>query len=109
MSLTPIGQFTAAQAAAVHTVITDIDDTITTEGALTATAYAALERQGLASARVGDGTFVRNRDTSAEDAATTNAAAAAPAVEAEKPVAKVIVILPEQVDELTAKLEGMRR
>ncbi len=43
MSLTPIGQFTAAQAAAVHTVITDIDDTITTEGALTATAYAALQ------------------------------------------------------------------
>ncbi|MBL8338312.1 MAG: PLP-dependent aminotransferase family protein [Rhodoferax sp.] len=37
-------------------------------------AYAALERQGLASARVGDGTFVRNRDTSAEDAATTAAA-----------------------------------
>lgn len=33
----------------------------------------------------------------AEDAATTNAAAA-PAVEAEKPAAKVIVLLPEQMD-----------
>ena len=40
----PIAQFTAAQAAAVHTVITDIDDTITTEGALTAAAYTALEQ-----------------------------------------------------------------
>ncbi|MFO1193639.1 MAG: PLP-dependent aminotransferase family protein [Rhodoferax sp.] len=39
-------------------------------------AYAHLERHGLASARVGDGTFVRNRDTSAEDASN----AALPAV-----------------------------
>lgn len=31
-------------------------------------AYTTLERQGLASARVGDGTYVRNLDTSAEDA-----------------------------------------
>lgn len=36
-------------------------------------AYAQLERMALASARVGDGTFVRNRDTSAEDAATAAA------------------------------------
>ena len=37
-------------------------------------AYASLERQGLAGARVGDGTYVRNRDTSTEDAATGAAA-----------------------------------
>ena len=37
-------------------------------------AYASLERQGLAGARVGDGTYVRNRDTSTEDAATGPAA-----------------------------------
>ncbi len=33
-------------------------------------AYATLERQGLAGARVGDGTYVRNLDTSTEDALT---------------------------------------
>ncbi len=37
-------------------------------------AYASLERQALATARVGDGTFVRNLDTSTEDAATHAAA-----------------------------------
>lgn len=37
-------------------------------------AYASLERQALASARVGDGTFVRNLDTSTEDAASASAA-----------------------------------
>jgi len=42
--VTPLAQFTAAQARAVHTVITDIDDTITSEGRLTAAAYAALEQ-----------------------------------------------------------------
>lgn len=39
-------------------------------------AYASLERQGLATARVGDGTFVRNLDTSTEDAASPAAAQA---------------------------------
>jgi len=39
-------------------------------------AYASLERQALATARVGDGTFVRNRDTSTEDAATAATAQA---------------------------------
>jgi DNA-binding transcriptional MocR family regulator len=37
-------------------------------------AYASLERQALATARVGDGTFVRNLDTSTEDASTAAAA-----------------------------------
>lgn len=37
-------------------------------------AYASLERQALATARVGDGTFVRNLDTSTEDATTSAAA-----------------------------------
>lgn len=37
-------------------------------------AYAHLERKGLASARVGDGTYVRNLDTSAEDAGAGPAA-----------------------------------
>lgn len=37
-------------------------------------AYASLEQQGLASARVGDGTYVRNLDTSTEDALTEAAA-----------------------------------
>ena len=40
----PIGELGVAQAAAVHTLITDIDDTLTTDGALTAAAYTALER-----------------------------------------------------------------
>jgi DNA-binding transcriptional MocR family regulator len=35
-------------------------------------AYAVLERQALATARVGDGTFVRNLDTSSGDAASTS-------------------------------------
>ena len=40
----PIQQFGAEQAGAIHTVITDIDDTVTTDGALTAGAYSALEQ-----------------------------------------------------------------
>lgn len=38
-------------------------------------AYASLERQGLASARVGDGTYVRNLDVSAERPSPASAAA----------------------------------
>jgi HAD superfamily hydrolase (TIGR01484 family) len=43
-SLIPIAEFGAAQAAAIHTLVTDVDDTITTDGLLTARAYAALEQ-----------------------------------------------------------------
>lgn len=50
--MTPFEQFSAAQARAIHTVITDIDDTITTEGKLTAAAYAALERLRASGLRV---------------------------------------------------------
>jgi HAD superfamily hydrolase (TIGR01484 family) len=42
----------AAQAAAVHTVITDVDDTITTDGLLTASAYGSLEQLRDAGLRV---------------------------------------------------------
>lgn len=42
--LKSIDLFGSAHAAAVHTVITDIDDTITTDGLLTAAAYSALEQ-----------------------------------------------------------------
>lgn len=42
--MTPLAQFSPAQARAIHTVITDIDDTITSDGKLTAAAYAALEQ-----------------------------------------------------------------
>lgn len=38
----PIEQLGAAQGAAIHTFITDIDDTLTTDGMLTPAAYAAL-------------------------------------------------------------------
>jgi len=41
--LTPIDQISAAQVRELHTVITDIDDTLTTDGMLTAKAYSALE------------------------------------------------------------------
>ena len=40
----PLSQFPAEAAAAVSTVFTDIDDTLTTDGRLPAAAYAALER-----------------------------------------------------------------
>ena len=38
----PLSQMPAAVAAGIHTVFSDIDDTLTTEGQLTAEAYAAL-------------------------------------------------------------------
>ena len=44
MSLTPLAQAPAAQLAAVHTVLTDIDDTLTSDGRLPADAYTALQR-----------------------------------------------------------------
>jgi HAD superfamily hydrolase (TIGR01484 family) len=50
--LIPIADIGAAQAAAIHTLITDVDDTITTDGLLTATAYAALEQLKRAGLRV---------------------------------------------------------
>jgi hypothetical protein len=40
----PLSQLPLDQARAIRVVLTDIDDTVTTEGMLTATAYAALER-----------------------------------------------------------------
>jgi HAD superfamily hydrolase (TIGR01484 family) len=43
MSLIPLSQASAASLAAVRIVLTDIDDTLTSEGRLTAAAYAALE------------------------------------------------------------------
>jgi HAD superfamily hydrolase (TIGR01484 family) len=42
--MTPISEISPAQAAAIHTFVTDIDDTVTTDGRLTAAAYTALER-----------------------------------------------------------------
>lgn len=42
--MTPIADIGVREAAAVHTLITDIDDTLTTDGVLTAGAYSALER-----------------------------------------------------------------
>jgi HAD superfamily hydrolase (TIGR01484 family) len=41
--MTPLSQLPLAKARSVRVVLTDIDDTITTEGTLTAKAYAALE------------------------------------------------------------------
>lgn len=52
MSFTPLAEAPAAQLAAVHTVLTDIDDTLTSEGRLTAGAYAALERLEAAGLKV---------------------------------------------------------
>jgi hypothetical protein len=43
-ALTPIEQLGAAQVRAIHTVITDIDDTVSTDGMLTASAYSSLEK-----------------------------------------------------------------
>ncbi|NIX76201.1 HAD family hydrolase [Microvirga terricola] len=40
----PLSQFSRAEARAIRAVLTDIDDTVTTEGTLTASAYAALEQ-----------------------------------------------------------------
>ena len=48
----PISELGAAQAAAIHTFITDVDDTITTDGMLTADAYAALEQLKASGLRV---------------------------------------------------------
>ena len=42
--MTPIADIGVRQAAGVHTLITDIDDTLTTDGVLTADAYSALEQ-----------------------------------------------------------------
>ena len=42
--MTPIEQLGASQLGAIKTVITDIDDTVTTDGILTAIAYSALEK-----------------------------------------------------------------
>jgi hypothetical protein len=41
--MTPLSQLPPEQARSVRVILTDIDDTITTEGMLTASAYAALE------------------------------------------------------------------
>lgn len=44
MSLAPLSSMPRAAARAVHTVLADIDDTLSTEGRLTAAAYSALEQ-----------------------------------------------------------------
>lgn len=44
MALFPLSNWSAADRARVHGVLTDIDDTLTTEGAITADALSALER-----------------------------------------------------------------
>lgn len=43
MSLRPLAGFPRAAAAAIHTVFADVDDTLSTDGHLTAQAYGALE------------------------------------------------------------------
>ena len=43
MSIRPLSEFTAARRGAIRFVLLDIDDTLTTDGRLTAAAYAALE------------------------------------------------------------------
>ena len=52
MSLAPLADAQAAALATVHTVLTDIDDTLTSEGRLTAEAYAALDALDAAGLRV---------------------------------------------------------
>jgi HAD superfamily hydrolase (TIGR01484 family) len=52
MSARPLSELPAAAAAAIHTVMTDIDDTLTRDGRLPASAYAALERLRAAGLRV---------------------------------------------------------
>src|SRR3954464_8858298 len=44
MTMTPLSQMPLEMARSIRVVLTDIDDTITTEGMLTAAAYGALER-----------------------------------------------------------------
>jgi HAD superfamily hydrolase (TIGR01484 family) len=51
-ALTPIDEIGAGDVAGIHTLITDIDDTVTTEGLLTAAAYTALERVREAGLRI---------------------------------------------------------
>jgi len=48
----PLAEFPAAEAASIVGVLTDIDDTLTTEGKLTAPAYAALEHLQAAGLKV---------------------------------------------------------
>jgi HAD superfamily hydrolase (TIGR01484 family) len=48
----PLALMPCATAAAVHTVFSDLDDTVTTDGRLTAEAYAALEQLQAAGIRV---------------------------------------------------------
>lgn len=50
--MNPIADIGAGDAAAIHTLITDVDDTLTTDGALTAAAYASLEQLKHAGLRV---------------------------------------------------------
>ena len=52
MSLCPLSEAPGAHLAAVHTVLTDIDDTLTSDGRLTAEAYDAVERLTEAGLRV---------------------------------------------------------
>lgn len=52
MSLAPLSLMPPATARAVHTVLADIDDTISTDGHLSAEAYAALQRLHEAGLRV---------------------------------------------------------
>jgi HAD superfamily hydrolase (TIGR01484 family) len=51
-ALQPLADMPAAVAAGFHTVLTDIDDTLTTEGRLTAAAYGALDALHRAGLRV---------------------------------------------------------
>jgi HAD superfamily hydrolase (TIGR01484 family) len=51
-ALTPIAEIGAGVAATVHTLITDVDDTLTTDGLLTAAAYTSLEQLHRAGLRV---------------------------------------------------------
>lgn len=48
----PLAQTSATEAATLHTLITDVDDTLSTDGRLTAAAYGALERLQQAGLRV---------------------------------------------------------
>jgi HAD superfamily hydrolase (TIGR01484 family) len=50
--MSPLAQVDVRDAAAIHTLITDVDDTVTTDGALTSAAYAALEQLQRAGIRV---------------------------------------------------------
>jgi HAD superfamily hydrolase (TIGR01484 family) len=52
LALQPLRDMPRAVAAGMHTVLTDIDDTLTTEGRLTAAAYAALDALHRAGLRV---------------------------------------------------------